>query len=300
MKKIDYLSLDGKNFLVFIAVLEELSVTKAAERLGVTQSSVSHTLDKLRAGLGDPLFVRSGRGIAPTERALSLHEPVLKLLDQLKMLTDSRRFDPTDSEMVFKVAANDFQRSLIFPPISKLLYKKSINVQFTFLPSKIPDLAMLRAGHCDLMITPFPPDGSDIFQVRLFSDDLKCFFDGSIREAPATRRELLNSNYIDVVFEHHQSVMQALSTGYDKTYLPKPSITVPNFDALAEFILGTDLITVQTGKMIQTSLKDLDCTHLPFKTQKLHIYMAWHRRFKCDPAHIWLRELIVDTCRQLK
>ena len=283
--------------MVFLTVLEEGSVTKAAERLGVMQSSVSHTLDKLRAALDDPLFVRSGRSIAPTERAVGLREPVLEVLNRLKMLTDGRNFDPAAGEMAFKVAANDFLRALILPVITKRVYEQSINARFSFLPSQIPDVAMLRRGHCDLVITPFPPDGDDVFQVRLFSDFLKCFYDPDIRQAPATKTELLSSKHIDVVFENQRSVMQALFSDVDMADSPKPIITVPNFGALTEFILGTDLITVQMGRMSEISLKALADSPLPFETPKLNIYMVWHRRFKNDPAHIWLRQLVVDACQ---
>ena len=296
MKKIDYLSLDGNNLLILVAVLEELSVTKAAERLGITQSAVSHTLDKLRIAFEDPLFVRSGRGIVPTERALGLLAPVNDVLDRLKSLTDRRQFDPTIGELEFTVAANDFPRSLIFPSIVKMMNEQSINARILFLPSRIPDVALLRRDHCDVVITPFPPEGEDIFQVRLFSDNLMCFFDENLRKAPTSKHELLSANHIDVVFENQGSVMQTILPGLDLKILHKPRITVPNFAAVTEFILGTDLITVQLGRMAETSLKDLSCSPLPFKTRKLHIYMAWHRRYKGDPAHAWLRELIKNAC----
>ena len=108
MKKIDFYSLDGRGLKTFLVVLEEMSVSRAAERLGVTQSAVSHTLDKLRLALGDPLFVRSGRGIAATERAVSLQEPVRQVLDDLKGLTDQRVFDPSIGTLELTIAANDF------------------------------------------------------------------------------------------------------------------------------------------------------------------------------------------------
>ena len=74
MNKIDYLGLDGNTLRTFLTVLEEMSVSRAAERLGVTQSAVSHTLDKLRVIFGDPLFVRVGRGIESTARARALRD----------------------------------------------------------------------------------------------------------------------------------------------------------------------------------------------------------------------------------
>ena len=292
MSKIDYLSLDGNSLLVFITVLEEMSVTRAADRLGVTQSAVSHTLDKLRIALGDPLFVRSGRGIAATEKALVLYKPTQTALDSLKGLTDHRYFDPTKAQMEFKVAANDFTRSFVFPALTKRIYEQGINARFSFLPARIPDLSMLRRGICDLLLTPYPPDGADIYQVRLFSDELKCFYDGTIRNAPTTKKEILTSNHLNVIFEDQTSVMRTVFSDLEITELPKARISVSNFDAVSEFILGTDLITIQLGRMAQANLSNLDCCDLPFKTKKKHVYLAWHRRHKNDPAHIWLRKLI--------
>ncbi|BBB31115.1 LysR family transcriptional regulator [Neptunomonas japonica] len=299
MKKNDYMSIDGNNLLVFITVMEELSVTKSAIRLGVTQSAVSHTLDKLRSALGDQLFVRSGRSIVPTEQAHELLGRAEAILDGLKGLTDQRYFDPSVGEMAFKVAANDFTRSLIFPRITRALYELSISARIAFTPAGVPDLTGLRGSHYDLAITPFPPEGADIFQVRLFSDTLMCFYDGKIREAPKTKPELLHSNYLDVIFEDHNSVMKSVLSGKELVEMPKPQISVPNFDALSDFILGTDLITVQLAQMAQGSLSGLDRAPLPFKTRKFPVYMVWHRRNNMDPAHIWFRQLIKDTCGEL-
>ena len=145
---------------------------------------------------------------------------------------------------------------------------------------------MLRRGLCDLLLTPYPPDGADIFQARLFSDEFKCFFDGAVRSAPTTRKEILTDNHLDVVFEDQTSVMRTVFSSLEFTKIPKPKISVPNFDAVSEFILGTDLITLQLGRMAQANLSGLDCCDLPFKTKKQHVYLAWHRRHKNDPAHV--------------
>ena len=277
---------------LFVTVLDTLSVTKTAERLSLSQSAVSHSLDKLRIALDDPLFVRSGRGIVPTERALMLRESVQEILDRLKGLTDSRQFDPVNAKMRFTVAANDFTRSLIFPKITKFIFDQAINARFTFLPARLPDSALLRQGHCDFLLTPFPPEGDDIYQVRLFSDTLKCFYDGEIRKAPISKNELLSASHLDVTFDDHGSVMHSLFTEFDLAAFPQPKIKVPSFDAVTEFIAGTDLVTVQVGLMHEATLKDLDCADLPFKARKLTIYLVWHRRSHHDPAHIWMRSLI--------
>ena len=117
MSKIDFTDLDGKVLRIFLTILEESSVSKAADRLGVTQSAISHTLAKLRQVLGDPLFVRSGQGLTPTERALALQEPVRNVLDGMRALTDERPFDPLSEQMEIRIATNDMPRELIFPDL---------------------------------------------------------------------------------------------------------------------------------------------------------------------------------------
>ena len=94
MKKFDYLGLDGNTLTTFLTILEEMSVSRAADRLGVSQSAVSHTLEKLRRIFGDPLFIRAGRGIEATARAFELQASVESVLDDLKSLTDHREFHP--------------------------------------------------------------------------------------------------------------------------------------------------------------------------------------------------------------
>ena len=142
MKKIDHLVLDGQTLTTFLAVLEETSVSRAAERLGVSQSAVSHTLEKLRKIFDDPLFVRVGRGIEPTARAIALGAPTESVLDGMKSLTSQRHLDPLTEKMEFTVAANDFPTQLIFPKLLKDLSEEGIDLRVRFIPSGIPTAAI--------------------------------------------------------------------------------------------------------------------------------------------------------------
>lgn len=115
MKSIDYRSIDGQLLKTFLVILEEGSVTKAAERLGVTQSSVSHSLGRLRTFVNDPLFVRSGQLFLPTERALSLKEPVQVVLDGIESLTHERTFDPNSEEFFLSLRQMNYSAIWCFP-----------------------------------------------------------------------------------------------------------------------------------------------------------------------------------------
>jgi DNA-binding transcriptional LysR family regulator len=299
MSNIDYSMLDGRALRTFLTVLEEGSVSHAAERLEITQSAVSHTLDKLRVAFGDPLFVRSGRGILPTERAKALREPVQKVLNDFKALTDDRTFDPSIESMNFTIAANDFQRELFFPPLSKEFVKEGIDVGFHFLPSGVPVASLLRDARCQLILTPFPPEGDDIIQLSLFQDQMVCFFDVEFRKAPETLDEYTASDYIDVRFLDNASALSAVKL-IDSAKLKRPKITVPNFSDIAAFMKDTNLITTQISSMKLGPLKEFEFCKVPFDSDPLNLFMVWHRRDHTDPAHKWLRSKIKEVASRLE
>ncbi len=296
MKEIDFLSLDGRSLRTFLTVLEELSVTGAAVRLGVTQSAVSHILDKLRLALGDPLFVRSGRGIVPTDRAIALHDPIRSVLDELKGLTNERVFEPTMGELDYVIAANDYQRDLIFPDLLQALGNENVAIFTHFIPAGLPAAEMLRQDRCQFLVTPFPPEGPDIYQVRLFEDRLVCFYDKKMRKSPKTLKEFLQCDFIDVRFEDNQSTTNALSSSI-KEKLKKPKVTVPNFNAVYLFLKNSKMISVELSLMSRLGYQDLQYTELPFKSRPITMYLVWHRRNHTDPAHRWFRDKIQKFIR---
>lgn len=298
MSKIDFLSLDGRSLRTFLVVLDEVSISKAAERLGVTQSAVSHLLDKLRLAFGDPLFVRAGRGITPTERAQSLRQPVQAVLDGLKGLTDERVFDPQVGELDFTVAANDFQRDLIFPGLLRRLHDAGVDARFRFIPSNIPAVELLRQARCQLIVTPFPPDGPDIYQSRLFEDHEVCFYDAAVRNAPRSQQDYCEAERIEVRFAGDEDATRAIDRlpGITRKL---PRVLVPNFSALAAFLKGSDMVVTQLSMMAEINLKGFATAPLPFETSPVTMYMAWHKRDHRDPANVWLRDSIRTHVAQL-
>ncbi|MEX0365107.1 MAG: LysR family transcriptional regulator [Ruegeria sp.] len=291
MNKIDFTDLDGKVLRTFLTILEESSVSKAADRLGVTQSAVSHTLGKLRAVLGDPLFVRSGQGLTPTERALALKEPVQKVLDGMRALTEGRPFDPLSEEMQFQIAANDLQRELIFPTLLRAARAEGVRLHLDFVPSGVPDPAILRNDRCQLMLTPLPPDGPDIFQKRLLTSPLMIYYDADHREPPDSWEAYCETEHVEVRFADGRSA-KVVMRGVDQSQIRPATVTLPHFNAIPSFVKGGDLISTDTALMRQGPLASLDCAPLPFACDPVSIYMVWHERSTGDPAHRWLRDRI--------
>lgn len=293
MKDFDILQLNGQVIQTFLVILEESSVSRAAERLDLTQSAVSHTLARLRQALGDPLFVRSGQGLTPTETALRLKGPAQDVLDRMKGLTDQRPFDPKSEVMRFSVAANDMQRDLIFPELMRTTMADGIDLRLEIKPSGVPSVTLLRDARCDLMLTPLPPDAPDLIQKKLFSGEMCCFYDASQIDPPRTMEEFLAAEHIAVQFVLGGSSYEALKSR-DLPYIPKPRLTVSNFAGITPFVLGSRMVTTQAGFMRHTSLRGLDREPVPFEAEPVVVFMVWHQRSTNDPAHKWLRNRIVE------
>lgn len=291
MKEIDFHQLDGQILRTFLVILEESSVSRAAERLEVTQSAVSHTLAKLRTIFGDPLFVRSGQGLTPTETALSLRVPARDVLNRLKSLTDQRQFDPKSEAMHFVIAANDMQRDLVFPEIVRDTGRERIRLSLEQIPSGVPSVALLRDARCDLILTPLPPDAPDLIQQKLFSGMMMCFFDRDQTEPPGSVQAYLDADHVTVHFALGGASDEVLIAP-QLPHIPKPKITVSNFAGIPSFIRGTKMLSTQLEYMRLSTLRELAVSPLPFDTEPVGIFMVWHERSNNDPAHKWLRERV--------
>ena len=292
------LEIDGRMLRTFLAVLETGSVTAAADRLGVTQSAVSHALERLREVLGDPLFVKSGRGIAATTRAEALAAPVRQLLADLERLGRPGRFDPEDTELVLTLAANDFQRDLLLPALQRRLAGRLKSLRMIVIPSRAPTAQMLRAGHCDLIITPRPPESSDLLQKRLFTDRYVCFFDPRQRDAPATLEEYLAARHVTVAYEDGRR-LEFDELLEERGLRRAVGVAVPNFSGIAAFLDGTPMLTSVPSLMCRGPLGALASAPLPLDAPELSMYLVWHRRRHEDPVHAWVRAQLEEVAVEL-
>lgn len=288
MSKFDGSQLDGHLLKLLLAVLETGSITAAAERLGVTQSAVSHLLDKLRAITGDPLFVKRGRGIVPTARAEALAAPARELLRQMLQFTQGSEFDPARWNAHLTIAANDFQRDLLLPALAACLREAAPGVSLRIVPSGAPSAELLRSDACQLVISPRPPDGTDIVQKRLFEDQYRVFYDAAARSAPASEADYLAADHATVAYEAGRGLeldRQLEARSVHRRF----AVRVPGFAALPAFMRGTPLLATVPSLLGRTALCALASAPVPVACPSLPMYMIWHVRYQQDAAHRWLR-----------
>ena len=289
MKKFNHLDLDGHLLHLLNTVIEQGSVTAAAYALGITQSAVSHQLDRLRVIVGDHLFVKSGRGIVPTARAEILAQQAQVLLSQLQGFVHNSGFEPARLTQCFTIAANDLQRDLLLPGLLRRLQAQAPNVTLRVVPSDVPSAEMLRAQDCQLVISPRPPDATDIKHKRLFTDTYRVFYDANFRKAPRSLKIYEASEHITVVHQPHRRLDiddLLLKRGVQRRF----TATLSSFSGVAAFVTGTERLATLPGLLRQSLLRGLADAPAPFDTPDMPMYAIWHVRHQKDPVHNWLRE----------
>jgi DNA-binding transcriptional LysR family regulator len=298
MSNFDYLDLDGHALALLLAVYEEGSVTRAAQRLGITQSAVSHGLVKLRAIVGDALFVKSGRGIAATARADRLAARAAQLLGDLRGFSHLAGFDPAQLVHSFTVAANDLQRDALAGAVLRRLRAQAPGVSLRLIDSGAPTAALLREQRADLLITPRPPEGEDIFQQRLFADHYRVFFDAAERQAPRSRADYLAAEHVSVLYEPRRSLFVdewLLERGARRSFVA----LVPSMAALAGLLRGSPWLATAPSLLARGALRDLAHAAPPLALPPMPMYLVWHRRHQIDPVHQWLRGHVLAVARTL-
>jgi DNA-binding transcriptional LysR family regulator len=301
MKEIDHLDLDGRALALFLAVLEEGSVTAAAMRLGLTQSAVSHGLQKLRRIVGDPLFAKSGRGIIATAHAQALAAKARGLMDEMRAFAGGASFDPARAQLSLTIAANDFQRDLLLPDFFARVSAKVRKLNLKIIPSQSPTPSMLREDRCDLLITPRPPSGIDIVQKRLLEDHYVCFYDARMRSAPATQAAYLAARHVTVVYPDNERLnfdRRLEASGIHRDI----AISVAGFSGVPVFLRGSDMLASMPSLLARSVMRGFASARIPLPARagaltKLPMFMVWHQRYQKDPAHLWLRNELVAASR---
>jgi DNA-binding transcriptional LysR family regulator len=292
------LELNGRLLQLLVVVMEEGSITRAAERLGVTQSAVSHLLDKLRTLLDDPLFVKSGRGIVATDRAERLAREARVLLEEMRRFARVEAFDPARLQTRFTIAANDLQRDLLLPRLFQRLSAQAPGLSLRVINSGVPTVEMLRDEQCQLVISPRPPDAGDILQKRLFEGEYRVFFDGACREPPRSLEAYQSADHITVTYDPPRQLdidQNLASRGIDRRFL----VRVPGIAGIAPFLRGSRMLSTLPVLLANNMLRGFEHCPVPVPCTPMPMYMIWHLRYRHDPVHSWVRRELEELVPEI-
>jgi len=289
--------------LALNALLEEGNVTRAGERIGVTQSAMSHALARLRAALGDPLFVRVPGGMKPTPRAAAMAEPLSRALADLgRALAAPAVFVPANSRRRFVVVTDDYLERLLLPRIMSRIWEHAPGIDVQVVPVDTRLANDLISGRSDVIISVQGVVGKlpGAFTQHLFEERFVCL----VRSGhPLARQKLTLERY--VAFPH---VLVApagkpgsiVDTALARVQLRRRvALTVPHFLAAPHIVAESDMVLTVGERLARGLGGAFSVLVPPLKLPTFHVALYWHERNQIDPAHQWFRAQISEAAHRL-
>ena len=301
------LGLTVPTIVVLHTVLTDRSVSRAAIRLGMYQPAVSAALKRLRELAGDPLLVRSGSGMVPTDAGLRMIEPAASILRAAEMLfSDARGFDPQTAGTTFRIAANDSLDPLFLPMVVTQVKRLAplARIEIHPLSSDGDYHAHLAHGELDLVIGNWLKPPEDLHISRLFGDEVVSMVSA---EHPAVRRGWTLDSWLEA--EHlaptptHPGARGIIDQMLD-TLGRQRNITArcAHFGLMPDMV-ASSLLVLTTGRQFcerfaeRLPLQILDC---PATLPRLLYYQLWHERTHSSSAAQWLREQVKGVAASLR
>ena len=282
---------------VLHTVLTERSVSRAAIRLGMFQPAVSAALKRLRALSGDPLLVRSGSNMVPTDVALRMIEPAASILRAAEaMFSEARAFDPQSATDTFRVAASDYLDPLFLPMLVAELKTQAplCRVEIHPLSADSNYHGHLAQGDFDLVIGNWQEPPGDLHMARLFDDEIVSLVSA---DHPAVRRGWDTAAWLAA--EHiapmptHPGARGIIDQMLDKLELERNiAARCAHFGMIPDMVAATRLV-LTTGRQYcerfadRLPVKILPC---PIKMPRLVYYQLWHERTHTSNPARWLRD----------
>jgi DNA-binding transcriptional LysR family regulator len=292
------------NLLVaFDALLGEGSVSAAASRIGLSQPAMSKRLARLRALFRDDLFVRTGDGVRPTERALDLADPIRSALRQIEeALGGYGRFHASRSGRTFRIATTDHIAATLVPQIMATLRREAPRVSIILRVMHRQELVeALERGEIDLAITLLPDAPTTLKRATLFHERWVSLVSTN---HPEIRDELtldLFLKYPHVLITYVGDLKGHVDRLLDEQGLKRHvAMSLPFYLSVPAIVAKTDMITTISERVVRLlPWPGVRSFPVPLDYSGYNETMLWHRRNDGDPGHSWLRRVITVESEKL-
>jgi DNA-binding transcriptional LysR family regulator len=290
-------SVDLNLLVVLQALLEECHVSKAADKLQMSQPAVSRALQRLRSTLDDPILVRTANGFDLSARAVEIKPALKQVLVDVEGIMQPQVFDPSKAEGVLKLTGLDLELVLLMPAVIKVLRKKAPNLRVEIVPQQSEHFNLLERGEVHFLATGLQPKTiqDQYRRMAIIKTGHLCVMD---RENPLAGQAIALDDYIRAshglvsITGKGPGMMdeQLAKMGYQRNVM----LRLANFMSVPEYCIGSDLVftlPVIMGKHIESNYPRLVTCPLPseFDLPKVKLYLYWHERFHHDPMCRWVR-----------
>ncbi len=294
------------NLLVALDVLlEEQNITRAAERLHMTQSATSGVLGRLRLYFEDELLAQVGRKMQPTPYARELAAPVRQVLLTIQSsITAKPVFDPATSKRHFRLITSDYLISVLFARVIQKISLEAPHITFELLGPGDTSTEMLMRGEADMMIVPehYLIEGHP--SQLLFEEEHVCVvWDGNTLVGDSiSLDQYIEMGHVSVIFGRNRqlSVEEWLMSQYGFTR--RMEVVTHDFNTLPQLIVGTQRVATMLQRMarLYANYLPLRIVQPPVKIPVMREFMLWHRTMEGDPMHRWLRAKISQIINELE
>jgi DNA-binding transcriptional LysR family regulator len=296
--------LDLNLLLVFDAIMNERSATRAGGRLHLTQGAVSHALQRLRRALEDELFVRTKEGMLPTARALELAGPVQEALSRLNAALSPLEFNPAVSAHTFRIASTDYFATLMLPKLIRRVEAEAPHVDLRVLPHVMSNVGELLENHeIEFAVGFFKNSLRDMLPhhcdwTELTEDHFMCVMR---KDHPLARSRLTTETYLaashllfSLTGQPSSSVDRLLGEAGLKRRI---GVAISNYLAAPLLLESSNMIMTVPSRMahLYSEKFDLHLAKMPISLPAVPTQLIWNSRLNRHAAHVWLRSLIIET-----
>lgn len=276
-------------------------MSRAAQRLSLTQPTVSAMLSRLRNLFDDPLFVRTRHGMLPTPRAEALAPALEQLLKDATKLVTQQHFNPATVEMDLRVSVNDYMQSTLVVPFAKKLRRDAPKIRLSVRNLEIAHLGpMLARSEIDMAITIPEFTDSSVHTQFLYREEYVCVVRKShpIRSSKVSMKRFLSYEHVlvspsDGAF--HGPADEALAA---RGFKRRVALSVPGFLVLLEILQIDDFIALVPKRLLSGHTHSLRTIRAPLEVPGFDVVAAWHPRTHQDSAHQWLRSRLANIAGQ--
>lgn len=295
-------SVDLNLLLVLRALLSERHVTRAAARVGLSQSATSHALSRLRELYGDPLLVRTGRALELTPRATRLL-PALErgMLDLQSALDPEPEFEPSRAKLTFNIGMADYMQAVVMAPLLRRLASAAPLIDLSVVT--FPNLSeLVDSGRIDLALDVADAAWRSQSSESAFDDEFVCMVR---RDHPTVKKKLSLAQYValaHVVVAPTGGPGSIVDTELEQRGLQRRiALRVSNFLIAPVVVCETDFISTMPRRLARqvAARYPLRLLPPPLPLPKFGFSLSWHRRLDQDPAHRWLRASCASVFKEL-
>ena len=274
------------------ALLEERSITRAAQRMHLSQPAMSRVLDRLQEMFKDELIVRAAGGYEPTTRASGIYSELSSLLPRIDRLLHQNTFNPADTNHRFRIAAGPYASVWLMPRLIESVAKHAPGVHLE-VTSETDGFQRLETNQIDLMLST--QDGPrNLPASALFTEPYMCLFrrDHALGKGRLTLRRYLAARHVSGQQPLLDELLKSLGHARDVR------VKIADPFAIGMIVERTDLVAtlaVQTARQLKDLFR-LQMVCAPVEIGLFKYAQIWHPRNDSDPAHRWLRALVLSTC----